>query len=832
MKLVPLAAGTFTMGTSEGSLRSETLPDFGNRSGGRMDFLRHGDFDERPVHRVTISTPFHMATTEVTNYQYELFDPRHRTLRGKHGLSSDDDEPVIYVNWYEAQAFCEWLSDKEGRAYRLPTEAEWEYACRAGTTTAFSTGDFLDGAFHRNQKRTGLAVPVALHVGKTPANPWGLFDLHGGVEEWCIDGYGPYLAKPQVDPVGYAAADFRVTRGGSHGTPIYYLRSANRLGAPPEDRHWMLGFRVVVAEAPATLPLAPPEPPLHQRNVLRRPLDEVQAGPSPENPYFLGPRRFVQVRREARGPVFASHNHFPAVVECPNGDLLSVWYTCVSEYDRELGLAASRLRHGTNSWEPAEPFFDVPDRNDHGHALWYDDEETIYHLVGISSSATWYPLALAMRTSRDSGATWSQTRLVLPEHGYGHLPSEPMFRRRDGTIVLGCDYRSGLLWMTKDHGLTWTNPGGVLKGIHVAVTELNDGSLLAYSRNSNVDGRMARVTSTDSGKSWQYAKSDFPPVDTGRRCVLLRLREGPLFFASFAPEPMPIRDATGVEREIRGLYAAVSFDEGKTWPHRRPVTHDGAPTAVECLDGELFALSERDAEFRGYLTVCQSLDGVIHLLSSRQHYAFNLKWATTPAPAVKHPPLQIQAATETFSGPDFDLPGWSDYKGFEGTFTAKGQFNIHADAYLAGINRLVGKGSFEMEATANRIAHHPAGPKADPGLRLGFRDGVSRSFFVGVDENELRLELRDRQAPEAASRDSTLQIGEKIESVRVKLTWDETTRRLRAFYGTNGEPAQTEFPESASGLHFQSPLRESTAAHLLMSNGDVELEHFELRPRT
>ena len=110
-----------------------------------------GDFDERPRHRITISRPFYMAATEVTNAQYEQFDPGHRQLRGKLGFSKEDDEAVVFVTWHDAGRFCEWLSKKEGQPYRLPTEAEWEYACRAGTTTAYHTGDSLkDPAFHKN----------------------------------------------------------------------------------------------------------------------------------------------------------------------------------------------------------------------------------------------------------------------------------------------------------------------------------------------------------------------------------------------------------------------------------------------------------------------------------------------------------------------------------------------------------------------------------------------------------------------------------------------------------------------------------------------------------
>ncbi|MHC4756759.1 MAG: formylglycine-generating enzyme family protein, partial [Planctomycetota bacterium] len=142
MKFVRIKPGTFRMGQLKVPLPWAILPHDGGR-GDRIDFLKDGDYDETPAHKVKISRPFYMGIYEVTNSQYELFDPDHKKLRGKSGFSVADDEAVLQVSWYNAQAYCRWLSDKEGLTYRLPTEAEWEYACRAGTTTNYYTGDVL-----------------------------------------------------------------------------------------------------------------------------------------------------------------------------------------------------------------------------------------------------------------------------------------------------------------------------------------------------------------------------------------------------------------------------------------------------------------------------------------------------------------------------------------------------------------------------------------------------------------------------------------------------------------------------------------------------------------
>ena len=292
-----------------------------------------GEFDERPVHSVTITRPFYMAATEVTNAQYEQFDPAHKALRGKRGISKGDDEAVVFVSWNDAVKFCQWLSKKEGKPYRLPTEAEWEFACRAGTTTAYSTGGNLPADFHKSQKFSWDPLPVSLRVGQTPANPWGLYDMHGNVEEWCLDTYGPYPEEPQTDPVGREGGEMKVSRGGSHNTPVAFLRSANRSGTLAEDKHWLIGFRVVCAELPATKPLPPAPPALWAREV-----SPVKAEWKPAvdmaRPYFAPPRRFVQIPAGSNGPLYSQHNHCPSVTWCDNGDLLAVWFSTRSEAGR------------------------------------------------------------------------------------------------------------------------------------------------------------------------------------------------------------------------------------------------------------------------------------------------------------------------------------------------------------------------------------------------------------------------------------------------------------------------------------------------------------------
>ncbi len=655
MKFVRIEPGTFMMGSEQANLADELTAS--------KEYLRDGDWDEQPIHQVTLTMPFHIGIFQVTNAQYEEFQPSHSQLRGKLGFSQDDDEAVVFVDWHDATRFCKWLSEKEGILYRLPTEAEWEYVCRAGTTTHFHIGDTLPPEFRKNVGESwypdagrgrGTEEVVPLHVGKTTPNAWDVYDMHGNVEEWCQDWYGPYESHPQVDPCGRESGLYRVTRGGSHSTLLCYLRSANRMGAVPEDKHWYIGFRVVCGEMPETSALLPsPKVALWGRNVKQ----EAASAPAPDTPYFAEPIPFVRIPDGSNGPLFSKHNHVPAIVECPNGDMFAAWYSCVTERGRELTVAASRLRFGESEWEPAEPFWGPPDRNNHATSLWRNEKGRIYHFNGLSAAATWGPLALVMRYSDDNGATWSKPRFISPEHRLRHMPIASVFRRQDGSILLACDAVSGgnggtAVWISEDDGETWSDPGtgqpvpefaagnsgGWVAGIHAAVVELSGGRLMTYGRGDTIDGRMPKSISEDGGKTWHYSASPFPPVSGGQRCVFLKLKEGPIFLVSFTgsrktPEMMPIVDASGNERLVTGLFGALSYDDGETWTHIRLISDDGPDREIETMDGRPFMMGLNSAEPGGYLAVCQAQDGIIHLISSKQHYRFNYAWLKEPPPS-------------------------------------------------------------------------------------------------------------------------------------------------------------------------------------------------------
>ena len=207
-------------------------------------------FGGEQQHLVRISEAFWLGMEEVSVSQF-------RAVMGK-SLSNNPDGniPEYQVTWYDADDFCRKISELDaeraaGRSYRLPTEAEWEYACRAGTQTVYSWGDDpAEGENHawsaRNSNRSHR------RVGSRQPNAWGFYDMHGNVWEWCSDWYDDLPATPLTDPKGPATGEYRVLRGGAYDSPVTYLRAATRVPWEPagsDARGNNVGFRVVLVIA-------------------------------------------------------------------------------------------------------------------------------------------------------------------------------------------------------------------------------------------------------------------------------------------------------------------------------------------------------------------------------------------------------------------------------------------------------------------------------------------------------------------------------------------------------------------------------------------------------
>lgn len=237
MEFVLIPAGTFIMGSPQAEP---------HRSKSEVQ------------HPVTISSPFYMQTTEVTLKQW--WAVMGKRFFGR--LKGADDIPVTRVSWHDCMKFIKKLNAQKKGVYRLPTEAEWEYACRAGTSTAYSWGNRIDcnRAMYGNNslksgecleyiKSRGMVIDGAAPVKSYPPNAYGLYDMHGNVWEWCIHWHGDYRARAVADPIGPGSGSRKIRRGGSWFGHGYLCRSANRNVGHPASRYRTTGFRLFWTES-------------------------------------------------------------------------------------------------------------------------------------------------------------------------------------------------------------------------------------------------------------------------------------------------------------------------------------------------------------------------------------------------------------------------------------------------------------------------------------------------------------------------------------------------------------------------------------------------------
>ncbi len=247
---------------AKAGLPMEKTIDLGNEVNMAVIYIPAGEFEmgspmeelerdsDEAQHHIKLTKPFYMGKFEVTQLQY-------RALMNENNSKFGGDKlPVENVNWHEAGRFLKKLSDKTNLKFRLPTEAEWEYACRAGTTTAFNTGTTLDSDFANYNAKTPYADGIigkylkrTTVVGSYQPNAFGLYDMHGNVWEWCNDIYNAdyYKITPSIDPKGpQEESKARVIRGGAWDEKAYKCRSADRNHRWATTNQSNIGFRVVL----------------------------------------------------------------------------------------------------------------------------------------------------------------------------------------------------------------------------------------------------------------------------------------------------------------------------------------------------------------------------------------------------------------------------------------------------------------------------------------------------------------------------------------------------------------------------------------------------------
>ena len=632
MKLVRIQPGSFEMGLDSTPFSREMISA---PKGTVYDRPAGGDYDETPVHQVTISRPFYLGETEVTVEQFRQFRP---------GFQSNPDfAPYASgVSWHDAMAFCAWLGRKEGKTYRLPTEAEWEYACRAGTRTPFSSG--------------------AARPAPETANPWGIKNMHTGVAEWCYDWHGLYPRAAQTDPVGPAFGYVKVVRGGGldqrdtktvnekltkpaqyiPATLPYYARSANRASMAPSfaPQEGNIGFRVVQADLPSTRPL-PYDPPFFT-TAIKQTAPELQSGPDKGKPYYhthvlfpnIGERSMRAVGwKDGLAPGLGKAWHNSAVQVLANGDLLAAYYnTPEYEDDPDQTILVMRRRYGTEDWDMPDVWPDFADAADAAPVIW-NDRGRLWFFWGSPRMIGAFPFQFT--TSTDNGATWAEISFPNLEGKVGEYTPQPInsiVRAADGTLYLPIDAKGGTsaLFASHDNGKTWFDTGGRTGGRHTTLVVGKDGSLIGFGgKNTNIDGFMPVSVSRDGGRTYQKSATHFPPLGSGQRPSVIRLASGKLFFVADFNHGK--KNSAGPTQD--GAYVALSDDDGKTWQTR---TLPGIVTV-------------------GYVTAAEGPDGIIHIVTSKNKPAdleieLNEAWVLSTAdPQTEAAPLRdVRSYRETW----------------------------------------------------------------------------------------------------------------------------------------------------------------------------------------
>lgn len=530
-----------------------------------MDGGGGSDTDQYPAHPVDITRAFYLQVEKVNQSWYEQ----------AHLPGSASD-----VSWLNADAFAQWLSKREGRIYRLPTEAEWNYVLARELVSGLNT------------------------------------------REWMNDWHFPYFNDHRIDPTGPAAGFLKVVR----------IDATNRFSLPVNAtgaQHGFdpVGFRLVLTEAPVS---NPPwiDPMPFPFAAVKQSTAPALRGPDPRQPYFTVRAALTippDANRNHEGPqagVDAScyeHNHSPGFAVMPNGDVVAVWFSGLGEYGPQVRFIWSRLRFGSEQWDMPTILYKIKGYNDESPLLWTDtrDTNTVW-LIGGSRSPLNGKVAFKIGTSTDNGATWNfriPDRMTIK----GKLAAQPVNSMFRGPSPTGDDLyfamdgggSDGLLWKSNDNGLTWGDMAGrVTSGRHPAVVPLKDGRLLSMGgKNRENGGRQPMCYSSDWGASWSTnAPTPFSPLGGNQRPALIRLASGRLFY---------VGDSQKKGQDGAGVTVALSSDEGATWTCRQlPVTRPH--------------LVDNKAGTAGYASAAQGPNGVIHILTTLTkpslHYELNEAW--------------------------------------------------------------------------------------------------------------------------------------------------------------------------------------------------------------
>ena len=530
---------------ANGVVDEDRTPDYG------------ADWDEGPRQRVEVSE-FQIAMRQVSMEQLAQFQPGYRKRLEEHHVEWMPESPAVLVSWDEANLYCQWISKLKGKVFRLPTESEWELA-------ASQTGQL---------RVEGIA---------------------DGVQEWCYDWWAPYAADENnaMNPCGPKVGSVRVVRDGGGGSVLEKTREAvpdfrvtDRSATLPGDMRTNLGFRIV--SGPNLLEVDE-ENEVHE--LRGTPFNDVTAQKcdweTPDDKaaaFFWAGGKFIEPGTGSSAAIpYWSRHHVPSITYCDNGDLLATAFTAPFDNSDQMAILITRLRHGKKKWDPAARFFVAPDRNITSAALFNTGNGVIHHYNGLGINHC-EDFSMFKRTSQDNGATWSEPKIVHRFPVNAATPENPTGKPRlwphmdlklhnaangDRILMMSTDVGAGnelgtAIFTSRDDGESWqelTRTGwqsenfgatgrqaGWVAGIHAPVELLGDGSLLAIGRSNDIDGFSPLSHSSDFGKTWTYEASSFPPILSGQRTVLMRLKEGPLLFISFTDSSVNVR-----EKKVKGM---------------------------------------------------------------------------------------------------------------------------------------------------------------------------------------------------------------------------------------------------------------------------------------
>ncbi len=544
---------------------------------GRAPLERDAHDDEAPQHGVTLTQGFWMGMREVTQAQWRAVMGT-TPWAGKKYVVEGPDMPAVHVSWDDAQDFAKRLGELTGKAFRLPTEAEWERACRADTTTRFYWGDdagISDIDENAWWKRNVLTTEEkhARPVGTKKANPWGLCDMAGNVFEWCADWYAPYPAGPVADPAGPETGKQKVVRGGSWMTIAGNGRSARRGHDAPGSAYEDLGFRLVASPPP----------------VAR------DAG--------LG---FVNVFTAGENGV--DTYRIPAIVAAPDGSLL-VFCEARKESIADASPTDMILRRsldGGRTWLPVQTIA----RGTGSEALMnpcpvVDRETGMILLFFINANARGDNRNRhLLAQSADNGVTWSEAVDAEPLiSGYlDTFVSGPCagIQARSGRLIIPgyagpfdeetkAGFRSRVLY-SDDHGKSWTMGASLTEFTDESTAvELGDGKIMLNARGDMGTGCRAVALSGDGGATWSKLRWDPALNECPCQASLFRYDGSRILFAN----PDNTGEAFGVVERSK-MTVRLSRDEGKTWPvkkliHKGPSSYSGL---VRLPDGDVGIIFE------------------------------------------------------------------------------------------------------------------------------------------------------------------------------------------------------------------------------------------------